>query len=113
MRFRRRRVRVIQQHVDVVAALVGHGRALLAVVVEVPHRQGASSPPAATLTALWKVHAGALRASVGSTEASNGRLARVGVVGPTRARGKKGDNLRASQIIDILKAKGHPKAPTS
>jgi hypothetical protein len=25
------------------------------------------------------------RASVGSTEASNGRLARVGVVGPTRA----------------------------
>ena len=27
-----------------------------------------------------------LRASVGSTEASNGRLARVGVVGPTRAR---------------------------
>jgi cytochrome P450 len=26
-----------------------------------------------------------LRASVGSTEASNGRLARVGVVGPTRA----------------------------
>src|SRR5262245_60674885 len=28
-----------------------------------------------------------LRASVGSTEASNGRLARVGVVGPTRAPG--------------------------
>jgi hypothetical protein len=27
-----------------------------------------------------------VRASVGSTEASNGRLARVGVVGPTRAR---------------------------
>ena len=26
-----------------------------------------------------------LRASVGSTEASDGRLARVGVVGPTRA----------------------------
>jgi hypothetical protein len=30
-----------------------------------------------------------LRASVGSTEASNGRLARVGVVGPTRARRKE------------------------
>ena len=27
-----------------------------------------------------------LRASVGSTEASNGRLARVGVVGPARAK---------------------------
>jgi hypothetical protein len=32
-----------------------------------------------------KRRTGALRASVGSTEASNGRLARVGVVGPKRA----------------------------
>ena len=30
------------------------------------------------------------RASVGSTEARNGRLARVGVVGPTRARPLQG-----------------------
>jgi hypothetical protein len=38
----------------------------------------------------------ALRASVGSTEASNGRLARVGVVGPTRARGEKRDTAEGS-----------------
>jgi hypothetical protein len=32
-------------------------------------------------------------ASVGSTEASDGRLARVGVLGPKRARGKKDASL--------------------
>jgi hypothetical protein len=35
-----------------------------------------------------------LRASVGSTEASASLLARVGVVGPKRASGKKDDSLR-------------------
>ena len=39
-----------------------------------------------------------LRASVGSTEASNGRLARVGVVGPKRA------------IIDPIAPKSHVTA---
>jgi hypothetical protein len=33
-----------------------------------------------------------LRASVGSTDASASLLARVGVVGPTRAGGEKGDS---------------------
>jgi hypothetical protein len=35
----------------------------------------------------------AQRASVGSTEASENLPARFGVVGPTRARGKKSDSL--------------------
>jgi len=47
-----------------------------------------------------------LRASVGSTEASASLLARVGVLGPTRARGKKGDSLGGT-----TPAVSHPCVP--
>jgi hypothetical protein len=46
---------------------------------------------------------GTLRASVGSTEASASLLARVGVVGPTRAR--SGRRLKRS---DLDKSSGRP-----
>jgi hypothetical protein len=39
-----------------------------------------------------------LRASVGSTEASNGRLARVGVVGPKRAKHRPKGRLREGEL---------------
>jgi hypothetical protein len=47
-----------------------------------------------------------LRASVGSTEASNGNLARVGVVGLKRARGKKGDSLGRDALVSRWPPRG-------